>query len=313
MSALENLGLRVIEVDAVEDLIAHQPGPADARPHAVRLDARRCDWTVRSQRDDVVIRPRWLHWVCPASGGAAGVMARQSPRQRQRSRKALAALGRLDVEICAPIEASRLDEWAVLYQAQVRQLGQGRNLAGMFRRALLQPDSGHGLVGWRDGGRLVCGAAFAIDPSRSALIGRFAAVAGAERDLELPRAMYLTLADMAAARGLRWVTLGTDVNLAGAMISPGLSAFKMRLGFRPVPADLFGIDSQDVAERLTSVHGLTGPVLRFEYQRPRPSVSGVADFFDGADTLGLVSTTAIGGDDAVLRALPAHRRLVLES
>jgi len=124
--------------------------------------------------------------------------------------------------------------------------------------------------------------------------------------------MYLTMADMGAGRGMRWATLGSDVNFYGALVNPGLCAYKLRLGFRPVPADLFGSTaSRTVAERMTSTSGLLPPVLRFEYRRARPAGVRIEDFVDGPDALGLVSVTPPGWSDHVLESLPAHRRLVV--
>jgi hypothetical protein len=218
----------------------------------------------------------------------------------------------MDMELSQPVDAALLKEWADLYTAQVLRMPRGRNLAAAYRKSVLAPGSQHGLLVWRKDEKLACGCVVEFNAERSALVVRFSAVAADYRDWELPRAMYVTLADMAAERGMRWITLGSDVNFYGAMVSPGLCAYKLRLGFLPVPADLFGIAaSRTVAERITSTSGLQPPVLRFEYRRTRPQGAGVDDFVAGPDALRLVSVMAPDDTSEILESLPEHRRLVM--
>ncbi|MFL6138298.1 MAG: hypothetical protein ACJ74O_10910 [Frankiaceae bacterium] len=310
MPAFENTGLRVVELPDVGALGADVDGPADERPHAVRVDVTDGDWP-GSREGGVVVRPAWVHWVSPAGGGVQDVIARQSHGQRQRTRGALRALGTLTMEVHDPIEPAPFEEWLALYGGQVDAMRYGRNLAAIFRKMLLAPDSRHGLVTWRRNGRLVCGTVVLFDAERDGLVARYNAVAAEHKGAELPRGMCVSIADLAAARGMRWVTLGSDVNFYGALVRPGLCAFKLRLGFRPVPGDLFGRAARDVAERVTSLRGLEQPVLRFEHRLPRDPRATVADYAEGPYALGLVSVTAAGGSSVVLDSLPEHRRLVL--
>jgi hypothetical protein len=318
MHAYEDTGIEVTEVGDPGELPVVGAGPRP--PHVVRVRSTASDgqdWQGWQNWQDcgdlgLVVRPAWVHWVLPAGDGADGMLAGQTRQQRSRTRRAARTLADLAGEVHEPVGAAVFAEWSRLYAAQVHGMKYGRNLAAIFRKDLLAPDSGALLLGWRHAGRLVCGCVAEVDAERSALVMRFSAVAPEARAGELPRGMYAALADLAAERGLRWVTAGNDVNFYGAMLRPGLCAFKLRLGFRPVPGDLFGkVAERTVAERVTSLAGLEAPVLRFGYRRPRPPAAVVDDFVAGPDRLGLVSVAPPGPADQVLGSLPEHRRLVL--
>lgn len=310
MATLENFGLRVAELSDVDGLAAELARTPAERPHVVRLEV--ADGAALHD-PGLVVRPTWIHWVCGITDGAADLMGKQSKQQRYRTRNALRAMASLTMEVTDPMAADRYDEWLPLYTAQVETMRNGVDMATRNRARVIAPGSRHLLVGWRRAGRLVCGCVVRIDPDAAALVTRFSAVATDEQDQELARGMYMALADLAAARGLRWFSLGNDVNFYGSVVMPGLCAYKLRLGFRPVPADLFGNRScRTVAERVTSVAGLELPVLRWEYRQPREPSATVEDFVDGAATLRLTSVIPAGETNAVLESLPEHRRFVLD-
>jgi hypothetical protein len=307
--SFEDTGLDVVEV---ADIAALRSGCwSPDRPHVVRVRSVDGNWQ-DLHADDVVVRPGWVHWVHPVVHGTSDVLAAQSKKQRQRSHAALRALSAMAMEVHDPVDAAALDEWAQLYSAQVGRMRYGRNLAAAFRRGVLAPDSGHALVGWRKDGRLLCGCVVQRDTERSALVTRFSAVVAGERAEDLPRGMYLALADLAARHGLRWATLGNDVNFYGAVVRPGLCSFKLRLGFRPVPSDLFGVGGGPVAERVINLTGLESPVLRFAYRRERDPAATIEDFVAGPDCLELVSVSAPGRRNEILESLPGHRRILLD-
>ena len=308
MPSLETFGLRVAELSDVDGLAAELGRTPAERPHVVRLDPSTDGAALR----DLVVRPTWIHWVCPITAGATDLMAKQSKQQRYRTRTAVRAMAAMTMEVSDPVDQDRYDEWLELYTAQVETMRHGVDMATRYRAMVVAPGSRHLLVGWRRGGRLVCGCVVRIDPDAGALVTRFSAVASDAQDREWARAMYSALADLAAARGLRWFSLGNDMNFYGSMVMPGLCAYKLRLGFRPVPADLLGNRScRTVAERVTSVAGLALPVLRWEYRQSRDPSATVEDFVDGSAALRLTSVVPAGVTNTVLDSLPEHRRLVL--
>lgn len=319
MYALEDVGLRVAEVADLAALTAPAGTGPDAEPGAEPVEPATSPHALRVSTDDgwaalsdpdLVVRPTWVHWAAPVEGGTDEILARQSRQQRSRTRKAMRLLDSMTMQLCEPVDGPLLREWEQLYTAQLRRLERGRNFFALSRREVLE--SGHALALWRVGDRLVSGCVIGPRPDRRAFLLRFSAVAEDHRDEELPRGMYALLADLAAKRGMRWLTLGNDANFYGALTRPGLCAFKLRIGFRPVPADLFGVTTcRTVVERVTHLDGLETPVLRFGYQRVRGPDATIADFVDGPDALGLVSVCGPDGSNVVLESLPPHRRLVL--
>jgi hypothetical protein len=303
-------GLRVYQALGMDELTGSAPESSDV----IRFTLPDGAWPER--RDPhIVIRPASIHWAAPAGDGAVSLLARQSRRQRERSTAASAALSALESDpggAHAPVDARRLAEWTELYRAQRRRLRNGRDLAGLLRAEILEPDTGHRLLTWRADGTVVAGCIVRRDPAHDALVVRFLAVAASHRHAELPRAIYAGAADLAAAASCRWITAGTDPGITGGLVAPGLVAYKLRLGFTPVPADLFGVPTPTFAERVATATGIDQPILRFEYLQARRTTSAVADFLGGPDTLGLVSVTTPGFESEVLRSLPAHRRLVVE-
>ena len=98
---------------------------------------------------------------------------------------------------------------------------------------------------------------------------RFCAIRPELRDLELPRVLYVHAADTGRALGRSTFALGNDPNLYGHLVKPGLCAYKIRLGFSPVPAHELDPDEGSViSERVLTTRGLIGPVLTFAYDGP---------------------------------------------
>ncbi|MEV4709534.1 hypothetical protein [Actinoplanes sp. NPDC049316] len=309
--SLESDGLNVLTVTGEPALRESISRPPSEVIHAVQLEMTATDW-LEPGDEGLLLRPTWIQWVAPVDHGAIDLISRQSKRRSHRTRVAVKALDAMDVQMSGPIDEKLFDEWAHLYQAQVESMRFGHDIAIRNRSSLLAADSDLFLIAWRENGRMVCGMIARFDPARSALVTRFSAVAASHRSSELPRAMYAKLADIAAQRGARWLSAGNDINFFATVCSPGLAAFKMRLGFRPVPADLLGNSScRTVAEVVTSTAGLNLPVLRFGYRRPRSGASCLETFLDGPDALELVSVTPEGTTNALLESLPSHRRLTL--
>ena len=189
----------------------------------------------------------------------------------------------------------------------------GLNLAAEHRGSVLDPASGELLVVWRRDGEIVCGCIVRIYPVRSILHVRFSAVAPGSRKDELVRGMYAAAADLAVDRDLRWLSLGRDINFYATVVKPGLCAFKLRLGLRPVPAHALGQDAPaTVAERIVDIGHLELPVLCWEYTGSSVPGPAEGDLLTRTDLLSLVSVMPHGKTSDVLELLPAHRRLTID-
>lgn len=308
MYRFEDAGLRIEEVRDLDTLIAGAPAGRHTRPNVLRLvsaSERDIDWRPLA-RHDVIIRPTWVHWVSPPADVLVDNLLRQGRKQRVRTRKAVRLLQSMESQVSEPVESALLDEWSELYRSKLRELRHGRDFFSMSRKDVLT--SPHALVLWRRGGTLVCGCVVGFRSDSRSMVLRFGAVASDWRDAELSRGMYSLLAGMAVERGMRWMTLGSDVNFYGTLVNPGLAAFKLRVGFLPVPGDLFGVVScRTVVERITDLEGLDGPVLLFGYRDIRGPAATIADFVTGPHALDLVSVSDGGG--GILDYLPPHRSL----
>ena len=280
---LDTLGVRHLTVDTLEALrsaTAHDlPGVAVAQ-----LDGRAAG---EVNAPDTVVRPRFVQWVADAAQGADGLLARQSQRQRRVSRIALRAAAPLSFDIC-PLSGPTLAEWSALYASQHRRHALDLGLVGFYTRAVALESTDDMLLVWRSGATMVGGCIVNVDSAQGALRGRFCAVRDDYRDRELTRAMYLASADVARDCGLPTVTLGADPNFFGAAIPWGLAPFKLRLGFTPVPNRVLSARrAGDVTERVVSMAGLAGPLLRFAYPEATPEPD--AAYLDGDAELCLVA------------------------
>lgn len=256
-----------------------------------------------------VVRPEWITWLAPADSGSAGLVELQSAKQRQRTRRALRDLAQFDLEIVQPVRPGPLSEWAQLYSGQVEAMHLGVDIFAAQRARILQPEQRHLLALWRESGRLVAGCVARHNLDRSSLDVRFSAVAPDRHGLELPRGMYARLADLAGELGVRWFSLGQDINFYGAVVKPGLCAFKQRLGLRPAASDIFRPVTRQrsvVVERVLDLHGLVAPVLRFEYLALPTTDADPARPFDPPWGLSLTSVGAETADEHEARSAAAR-------
>lgn len=310
MAALEDTGIHVrwLRADGTVNQPEPEPGTVvQVERMPVALDPASFDGL---PSDSWVIRPTGLHWVARTGGGTAGMLARLSSKARRGAQLGLRSLAQLECHHSHPVDVVEFEAWSQLYKAQVERMTHGRDYASMFRDETIASDSPFHLVTWRAGAALVAGILYRLDLEMDALVARFGAVATDRRDAELPRGMYLTLAQVAHDLGLEWLSLGNDANFYGTATSPGLAAFKLRLGFTPVPSVAMGNSAcRTVADRVLDFSGMTPPVLRFAYTSVPTRRDAPDSFVDGPDRLELVSTAPRGFTDAVLSSLPVHRAI----
>lgn len=310
MALLEDTALSIARVDDRAALLDPSLHDRAAPVHAVRLTDLSDPWSFLGV-EDVVVRPSWVHWVCPAVEGSDGVLARQRSSERRLTRHASRELSELELEVTDPITPSALDEWSTLYHAQ--QHGQARSVDFLALNREQLGDGAHALMMWRRHGVAVAGVVVKRDVEVGAIMLRLGAVHPERGSRTLSRGMYLELADLARRDAMQWVTLGADVNFYGAIALPGLSVFKHRFGFRAVPADVLGLRRcRTVVERVVSLHDLQAPVILLEHTSRPAEPRSVNDFVGGAGALEFVSI--VPDDDRrddVLALLPKHRRLRL--
>jgi len=305
MPLLEHVNMSVVRVGSVPELWADRPGRDGREPNALWLVNAEDPWRLIG-REDIVVRPSWVHWVAPADGGSTRLLAAQSRTDRNLGMRASEQLDRLDRQFCYPLTAAALDEWSGLYHLQHDARQRMVDFVAVSSPGL--HDGRHAVTLWRRGRETVCG--LVTEMADDALIVRHSAVHPERGPRTLARAMYLWAADLARSRRVRWVTIGSDVNFYGAVALAGLCAFKYRFGFRAVPADLLGLDRcRTVVERLTSLHDLGTPVLRLEYVRRRADAAGIDAFVDGPDALRLVSASRAGVNEPVLATLTQRRHV----
>src|SRR5437764_2287081 len=95
---------------------------------------------------------------------------------------------------------------------------------------------------------------------------RSSAVVGDQRQASLTRVIYLEVVRVARERGFAMVSLGSDPNLYGHLVKPGLFSFKSRLGFVPVPSHLVDPASgSDQADRIVGFSAVTDPTFVLSY------------------------------------------------
>jgi GNAT superfamily N-acetyltransferase len=235
--------------------------------------------------------PTDISWVAEPGTDLGAFLSRQSPAQRQRSRKALRQLAAFQVRHDARLSTTTFDEWLSIYRANIARMRFGVDFAGDMRDELLRSDRTEMVVVRSATGELVAGVVLADDPDRSILAARFSAVRADLRGLDLPRALYLSLVDLARERSRRLASLGSEPNIYGHLARAGLAAYKLRLGFSPVSRQAIGgRSSRTVLARVLSIAGLTEPVMSFAY----PAGTTAEDYVRGAGVLQLIAYTPGG-------------------
>jgi hypothetical protein len=302
---VDEFGYRVVAFSDADAVVDAEAIAREAGAHAVRLPHDAVDeaWL---RAHEFFVKPTWIVWVADATAGAAGLLAVQTRREREDTRAAMRKAAPKSIRMLSPVDPDAYEEWLRLYSAQVRKMRNGVEIARNQREQVLDPSSGHALVTWHEEGRLVGGCVIKRLDDQSILQGRFSAVHPALERIDLPRAMYACLADLAREAGLRTLTLGFDPNLYGALVKPGLCSLKLRLGFRPLPANRVELEmSTDVAERVCRLEGLVQPVVLFAY--------GAARAVGEEEPLELVAVTEPGFESPILRSLPSPRLVVAPS
>ncbi|WP_043726668.1 GNAT family N-acetyltransferase [Kutzneria sp. 744] len=165
-----------------------------------------------------------------------------------------------------PVDAGLMDAFLPLYEAQVARMVHGWSVATEHRdRVLAEADDYFAVCAW-DGDILVGASINQQSRERDEVRARFSAVVADQRQASLTRVLYLEVVREARERGFAMVSLGSDPNLYGHLVKPGLFSFKSRLGFVPVPSHLVDPDSgSDQADRVVGFDAITDPSFVLSY------------------------------------------------
>jgi hypothetical protein len=210
-----------------------------------------------------LIRPYEVTWLAPTGATADEFLSRLSGKDRQNIRAARRSLA-TDLAIEA-LDEPLLDDFLVLYTRALASMPNGIPVAVKQRAAILAGD--YFAVTARSAGRLVAACLVMQDPGLARI--RFSAAAEHLRAASVTRALYLAAVDEARRRGVERVSLGSDLNLYGHIVQPGLFSFKVRLGFAAYPAQAVLGDGRDLAERVLSLDRLSDPTLTLAYGADR--------------------------------------------
>lgn len=165
-----------------------------------------------------------------------------------------------------PVDAALLERFLPIYEAQVARMVHGWSVATEHReRILADADSYFAVCAW-EGDILVGASINQQSKERDEVRARFSAVVADQRQASLTRVIYLEVVRVARELGFLMVSLGSDPNLYGHLVKPGLFSFKSRLGFVPVPSHLVDPESgSDQADRVVGFSAITDPSFVLSY------------------------------------------------
>ncbi len=210
-----------------------------------------------------LIRPYEVTWIAPTGATAEEFLSRLSGKDRQNIRAARRSLA-ADLAIEA-LDEPLLDDFLVLYTRALASMPNGIPVAVKQRASILADD--YFAVTARSAGRLVAACLVMQDPGLARI--RFSAADEHLRGASVTRVLYLAAVDEARRRRIERVSLGSDLNLYGHIVQPGLFSFKVRLGFSACPAQAVLGDGHDLAERVLSLDRLSDPTLTLAYGADR--------------------------------------------
>ncbi|GAA3828633.1 hypothetical protein GCM10022226_56840 [Sphaerisporangium flaviroseum] len=237
-------------------------------------------------------KPQVVVWRAATAGSEEEFLAPLPSKDRRNvfaaRRRVLAAGLRFDVR---PVSPALLDVFLPLYESQVATMRHGWAVASRQREAILAAAEEYFAVCVTDGEEFAGACLTLLSGERDEARARFAALAPGPRATGLARLLYMEVIAEARRRGITWVSLGSDPNLYGHIVKPGLFGFKSRLGFVPVPSHLVDAGSgSDQADRIVGLSALTDPALVLAYApgddgAPQRGPALRAEVFTSADRL----------------------------
>lgn len=233
----------------------------------VRVPAPPPDVWSRLRDQGFVCKPDRVSWYASSGSDDAEFRSRLSKNDRQNLRTAESVVTRAGVNftVARKITAPLLDEFFRVYEPQVEGMRRGFNVARPQRDLVLE-GAFCMLVARDPAGELVGATVCEESEIDSSLRIRFSTVLPEWRTRSLARVMYVRAAGIARDLGRPTVTCGTDFNLYGHIVEPGLYSFKARLGFTPVaPHHKVASDRSDEADLVLRLDDLAEPSLIVSY------------------------------------------------
>jgi hypothetical protein len=213
-----------------------------------------------------LIRPSEVTWVAPTCASADEFLSRLSGKDRQNIRTAQRSIAASRVRIAVDtLHEQLLNDFLTLYAQALEDMTNAIPVAIKQRDALLSDADAYFAVTVREAGRLVAACLAVRDADRDLVRIRFSAAEAHLRGASVTRVLYLAAIGEARNRGVGQVSLGTDLNLYGHIVQPGLFSFKSRLGFSAYPAPAVLDHGYDLAERVLSLSRLSEPTLTLGY------------------------------------------------
>ena len=212
-------------------------------------------------------KPQVLTWRAATAASEDDFLAGLARKDKQNIRIARrrAAADGLTTTV-HEVDARLLDVFLPMYEAQIAVMVHGWSVATEHREKILADAENYFAVCVWDDGLLVGASINQQSRERDEVRARFSAVVPGQRQASLARVIYLEVVRVARQRGFAWVGLGSDPNLYGHLVKPGLFGFKSRLGFVPVPSHLVDPGSgSDQADRIVGFGALTDPSFVLSY------------------------------------------------
>ncbi|MBZ6081327.1 GNAT family N-acetyltransferase [Streptomyces olivaceus] len=247
------------------------------------------------ERLGFVPRPCWVNWVARLSATEEEFTARLSQNERRKirmGRRFIEGQG-LTLSVKVGLTEELLDEFLILYDAQISAMPHGKNFARDRRDRLLAAAAELVSVCIYAGPRMVTGSLWWIRRAQSTLQLRFSASADDARSGQSLRAAYMAALDFARDTGLTFASLGNDPSLFGHVVQPGLFVFKTRFGFTPIPSQILDPHlAGEFADRVETLRSLADPSLMTTWGRCRGALSPWSSDAPSLDLDLLVLSTA---------------------
>ena len=213
-----------------------------------------------------LVKPYEVNWVSDAPQDRAAFLEKLGKRSRQSFTAADRAVRDIGATThVVPLTPAALEDFLGLYAGGLEQMRNPIDVATRHRNRIVDRIHDYLMVAVRRDDELVAATLCLSDAGTDLLRIRFSAAGRTLRDAGVSRVMIMAASLEAAPRGLSRVSLGSDLNLYGHIVEPGLLAFKARLGFSPRPDRAILGSGEDVAERLVRMRHLSQPAYAFAY------------------------------------------------